>query len=223
MNRQTKVYKNVFDSKLLDTVKKYVDNKEEIHKQTVDGIVWSENKHSDLQDSESFTGKVLLPKIKKILGYDFDIHICCYKTSKFPYGLHNDSHYENFGKAVGEDIEIDSVIKANDNTKLQTILIPLVSGPEYRTLIFDVFDNDLKHMPNTLPDSWLTSTNQLDIQDLMHINEPARSQILQMPLEVDYQWEVGDIITWPREKIHCSNDFRRYGKAYKDIIVIFTA
>lgn len=223
MIRQSKVYKGVLDTTLIDIVKEYLSKKNEVSKQIVDGVVWSENKHSDLQDPKSFTSKVLVPKIKKILGYDFDIHLCCYKISKFPYGLHNDSHYENFGKSVGEDIDIDSVIPLSDNSKLQTILIPLISGPEYRSLVFDVVDNNLKHMPDDLPNSWLTSNNNLDIQDLMHIDEPARSQILKMPLEVDYQWEVGDIITWPREKIHCSADFRRYGKNFKDFIIIFTS
>ena len=215
MERKSKVYKNVLDQKTIDAINRFFDSTIATESnEYLEGAVECINKHTDVQDTNSFLGKILLPKIRKAVGKNIEIDMSSRKSSIIPYGTHTDSHYrkgwENIPRFIGDD-----------DTELHlSILIPLAQDPAFRTVTFNIFDFEYEGMSSTLPSEWLTSYNNLDPLDFLHCVNP--DDITKLPVDIDYTWSIGDIVVWPREQLHSSVDFRRYGKSSKEFIIIFS-
>jgi len=89
-----------------------------------------------------------------------------------------------------------------------------VQGPAYKTVTFKCysFTNDYNLS------IWNGSKNSLDPGEFGH--EPR--DITLLPVDVEYSWCVGDILTWDRDQLHISADFTRFGVT-KKFLVLFIA
>lgn len=216
MERKSRIYKDILDQKTIDAINYFFDNKviTERTEYREDNVICID-KETNIQDTNSFLGKILLPKIKKATGENVEIDMSSRKTGIIPYGPHTDSHYLK----TWERDDIPRFI-GNDKPSLHlAILIPLTQGPAFRTVTFNIFDFEYER-DSALPAEWLTSSNNLDPLDFSHcVNS---DDITKLPVDIDYTWSVGDIFVWPREQLHCGVDFRRYGKSSKEFIIIFS-
>lgn len=215
MERKSKIYKNVLDQKIIDATNRFFESKTAYNpKKHFEDAVDCVEKDTDIQHTNSFLSKILLPKIRKALEKNIEIDMASWKSSIIPYGTHIDSHYrKNWG-------DIPRSMGDNDPGFHSAILIPLVQGPEFRTVTFNIFDHNYEKMSDILPAEWLTSSNSLDPLDFSHCVNPH--DITKLSVDIDYTWSIGDIFVWPREQLHSSVDFRRYGKSSKEFIIIFS-
>ena len=212
--RKSKIYPNVLDTKVINAIKLFCDKRDVAHNEVVDNRLWSVNKTLDIQDENSFLAKLLLPKIKKILGLDIEFDMGCHKVSTTPYGTHvdsaNNARYEHVTKFHSNE----------ESTHHLAVLIPLSESPGIRTITFNIFDSSYSGMCDKLPAEWLTSSHSLDPKDFSHIVDSE--DITRLPVDIDYTWKIGDIFTWPREQLHSSANFLEYGLPSKEFLIIFS-
>ncbi len=155
---------------------------------------------------EDFSYQLLHGKIEKILGpHEFDTG--AYKECIKPYPLHSDSMPES---------GIESVMSFGTKKNLNlAILIPLVEGDEFCTVVFDCYSTqDLKNKQQPTP-------NQLKQQDFGHCANQW-PMLNRLPIVDVYHWRVGDMFIWDRQQYHVSADFARYGLV-KKFLIMFVA
>ena len=99
------------------------------------------------------------------------------------------------------------------------VLIPLLEDPEFRTIVFDVHSQEDLGMGEPLPEQYLTGKNDLDLGWFTHMEESARSQIPKFSVDKIFNWKLGNMITWPRTKLHASTDFSKFGLCKKFVIL----
>lgn len=159
--------------------------------------------------------KIIKPKIDKLIASDYTVDTSAYKECAMPYSLHVDSyHYQ----------KKCSTYQFSDGTVVhdRAILIPLVDGKDFRTTIFDIKCESHFDFGTPLPAEWLTSTNNLNLNNYKHIPEYQRRDLNKLPLNGEYEWKLGSVITWDRSQLHCSTDFSELN-FIKKMIVIFIA
>jgi len=197
----SKVYSNVFTKEEIDSIIKFYESKEI---KATDH--WSKNKYLEYQLHEDFSYQILNPKLTEILGeHEFDTG--SYKECIRPYGLHVDTY------TAHQDL---NTIASFSSTKKHNIalLIPLVEGPEYKTVTFKCYSAT----NNFNLSDWYGDKNSLDPKEFRH----ERRNLTLLPVDIEYSWRIGDILTWDRDQLHMSADFTRFGVT-KKFLILFIA
>lgn len=197
----SRVYSNVFTKEEIDLIIEFYDSKEV---KATDH--WSNNKYLEYQIPEDFSYQLLNPKLTEILG-DHEFATGAYKECIRPYGLHVDAY-----EAHQETNAITSFSSTKKHNK--ALLIPLVEGPAYKTVTFKCYSpvncNDIS--------SWYGDKNLLDPFDFPH----EHRNLTLLPVDVEYSWRLGDMLTRERDQLHISADFTRFGVT-KKFLILFIA
>ena len=195
------IYPNVFTKDEIDSLIKFYKSKEV---KATD--YWSNNKYLEYQIPTDFSHQILNPKITKILGAH-DFFTGSYKECIHPYGLHVDSYEAHI--ETNTITGFSSVKKHN-----KALLIPLVEGSAYKTVTFNCYS-----LVNQFDISkWHGEKNLLDPIEFLH----ETRDITLLPVDIEYSWRLGDILTWDRDQLHISADFTRTGVT-KKFLILFIA
>jgi len=197
----SKVYTGILSRSEIDSIIKFYETKEI---KATDH--WSNNKYLEYQIPEDFSYQLLNPKLTEIFG-DHEFATGAYKECTRPYGLHVDAY-----EAHQETNTITSFSSAKKHNK--ALLIPLVEGPAYKTVTFDCYATVNR---NDISD-WYGDKNSLDPKEFRH----ERRDLTLLPVDVEYSWRIGDILTWDRDQLHMSADFTRFGVT-KKFLILFIA
>jgi hypothetical protein len=197
----SKIYSNVFTKEEIDSIIEFYESKE--IKAT---DYWSNNKYLEYQIPEDFSYQLLNPKLTKILG-EHEFATGAYKECIHPYGLHVDAY-----EAHQETNTITSFSSAKKHNK--ALLIPLVEGPAYKTVTFKCYSSVNR---NDISD-WYGDKNLLDPTDFPH----EQRGLTLLPVDVEYSWRLGDMLTRDRDQLHMSADFTRFGVT-KKFLILFIA
>jgi len=166
---------------------------------------WSKNKNLEYQIVEDFSYKLLHPRLESLLG-EHEFATGAYKECVNPYGLHVDSYQAH--------CDTDSITTFSSSTKHNSaFLIPLVEGHCYKTVTFKCYSSNNNF--ESLMSQWSTHKNNLNLDEFPH----ESSRIDQLPVDVEYVWQLGDILSWDRNQLHISSDFRRFGVTKKFLIM----
>jgi hypothetical protein len=205
-----KIYKNVFS---LDEIRELQTWLADQPVSIVDPGGHNLNKNLDYHIKASAPHRIIKPKLDKLIGSDHEFSTGGYKECSSPYQIHID-HYA---------FQKNHQSFANKQTHELALLIPMVEGPEFKTILFDVFDKEYNEMGAPVPESWLTvEDNGLDLNDFGHFKDQTKSQITHIPLDCVFDWHLGSVLQWNRYQLHASSNFARFG-AIKKFIVIFLA
>ena len=197
----SRIYSDVFTKEDIDSIIEFYGSKE--IKAT---DYWSNNKYLEYQIPEDFSYQLLNPKLTEILG-DHEFATGSYKECVHPYGLHVDAY-----QAHQDTNTITSFSSAKKHNI--ALLIPLVEGPAYKTVTFKCYSSTNDYNLS----NWYGSNNSLNPGEFGH--EPRNITLL--PVDVEYSWHLGDILTWDRDQLHISADFTRFGVT-KKFLVLFVA
>lgn len=165
------------------------------------------NKNFEYQIPEDFSYQLLHDKLEQILGpHEFDTG--AYKECLKPYPMHSDSPETHN--------DLGTVTSFGHGKKLNlAVLIPLVEGDEFRTVVFDCFSKrDLIEKRTATP-------NQLNREDFDHC-ESQWWTINHLPVLEVYRWNLGDVFVWDRQQYHVSTNFARHGLT-KKFLIMFVA
>lgn len=197
------IYQDIFTEKEIDQILDFYADKSDAH--TEQGII---NKNLEYHIPTDFSYKLLNPKISNLIGQDHEFDGGAYKESQAPYGLHVDTasaHYE-----IGASLLSSGIKKHN-----LSILIPLVEGPQLKTVTFDIYSED-NHI--NLND-YMQKKNSLDSRDFTHGNF---NLINYLPVDTVFEWKLGSVFTWPRNQWHASNNFVEHGLIKKFLIMFIS-
>lgn len=167
---------------------------------------WSRNKNLEYQFADDFSYQVLNPKLTTILG-KHEFATGSYKECTQPYAIHVDAYRAH--QSTGTITTFAQEKKHN-----KAVLIPLVEGPGYKTVTFSCYSED----NNYQLDTWLQEKNSLDPAEFTHCD----SRITRLPVEIEYTWQLGDVLCWDRNQLHASADFVRHGVT-KQFLILFIA
>ena len=214
---QSTIYENFLTLEEIAQIQEYFDSQPCSHLEEKNGLTCI-NKNLDYQIPGSFMYKIVRPKIQEIIG-DHEVANSSFKENRIPYPLHIDSLYRpDFQKNI-----IDNNMRRN-----LAILIPLVEGEHFNTILFDLYDSTQigiemmmpKYYEQTFSDTPIL--NDLDLSRFEHIDERIKKYINKLPVDKIYNWKLGSCITWDRNQLHCSTDFSKYNLS-KNCIVLFIA
>jgi hypothetical protein len=196
----SKVYTNIFSREEIDLINEFYGSR------TVAAVdYWSKNKNLEYHIPEDFSYQLLNPKITQLLG-EHEFATGAYKECVKPYAVHVDAYKIHQG--TGTITTFATVQKHN-----KALLIPLVEGPGYKTVTFKCYSDT-----NQIKQEWLQDKNTLDFSDYTHCNK----NITQLPVDIEYSWRLGDVLSWDRDQLHASADFTRFGVT-KKFLILFIA
>jgi hypothetical protein len=198
----SKVYSDVLTKKEIDLI---IDFYQSMEIKSTDQ--WSNNKYLEYQIPEDFSYQLLNPKITRILG-DHEFATGAYKECVRPYSLHVDTY------AAHDKTDITNF--SHNITHNKALLIPLVQGPAYKTVTFKCYSPTNDYILS----DWYGDKNSLDPEEFGHAH--AHGDVTLLPVDVEYQWRTGDILTWDRDQLHISSDFTRFGIT-KKFLILFIA
>jgi hypothetical protein len=196
----SKIYSNVFSQQEIQSIIDFYESKSVAAQD-----YYSKNKNLEYQIQEDFSYQLLNTKLTEILG-DHEFATGAYKECIRPYALHVDAYATH--KSTGTITTFATEKKHN-----VALLIPLVDGPGYKTVIFKCYSENNKIQP-----SWLGNKNTLNFDDYQH----CANNITRVPIDVEYSWQLGDILSWDRNQLHASADFTRFGVT-KKFLILFIA
>jgi len=199
----SKIYENVFTKEEIWQILDFYSDKPDAR--TEIGII---NKNLEYHIPDDFSFKLLNPKITNLIGEAHEFDGGAYKESSAPYPLHVDTtsaHYE-----IGASLLSSGTKKYN-----LSILIPLVEGPQFKTVTFNVFSEDNHVNLN----EYMGEKNVLDPIDFTHDNF---NLINHLPVDTVFEWKLGNVLTWPRNQWHASTNFLEYG-LIKKFLIMFIA
>jgi hypothetical protein len=201
----SKIYKKCIPLDVIENIKKFYDTEPPVN--TEHGIV---NKNLEYHIPDNFIYKTLNPYLNQILGENHEFSTGAYKASQRPYIIHVDSplQFEAYGCTSFDTGEL------NQN---KAVLIPLVEGFEFRTIVFQGW-SDFNPTREELEKQKTDQLNQLDPRDFGH--ERMFDVINYLPIDIDYQWSLGDMFVWDRDQWHMSSDFIQYNKT-KIFLILF--
>jgi hypothetical protein len=207
------VFSNVFDPTEINTLIEFYD---ELPISNVryhdDGEIFRTMKHSQYNLQEQAAYQILHPKISAVLG-PHQFSGGHYMDSHLPFQLHVDSisAYEH------RDVEIfDAPAQQN-----RGVLIPLSENTHFHTMFFehytDRFDMpDLEHMLAETPAPDLIEP-WVELMD--HHDRRWCDLISRLTLDCVAEWHIGDVISWPRNQLHCSSNFAKHGLTKQAIVI----
>lgn len=201
------VHKKIIPIEIINNIIKFYESEPEVYSES--GIV---NKNLEYHVPENFIFQTLNPYLNQLLGNEHEFSTGAYKSSNKPYIIHVDSRVQ-FDKYSSMSFD-NGKVKQN-----KAILIPLVEGPEFRTIVFDG-QSDLNPVASELEARRTEIKNHLISEDFAH--EKMFDIINYLPILIDYQWELGDVMIWERNQWHISSNFARFNKT-KTFLVLFVA
>lgn len=150
---------------------------------------------------------IIKPKIDGLIGDDYTVGAGSYKADTIPHPHHVDN-YRHFGEVLGE---YSYTPKHN-----LTLLIPLNESPHFKTIFWDVFVDGYFKSNGFIEDAWKTSTQTaLTAEQITHISEPMRSDLLSVPIDQIVDWKLGSAIISHRYQLHASTDFAKHSLTKK--------
>jgi len=202
-----KVFKNLISFNDINSIINFYQSQDEQH--TEKGIV---NKNLEYHIPDSFIFEILKPYMDIVVGPAHEFSTGSYKSSKNPYIIHVDSRTQH---TTYPDCMLfdEGLVKLN-----KAVLIPLVEGPEFRTVAFEVW-SDRNPTPQDIK-LHRTEKNHLLPEHFDH--DKNFNDINFLKVAIDYQWQLGDIFTWDRNQWHMSNNFYKLGKV-KTFLILFMA
>jgi hypothetical protein len=207
------VFTNVFDAAELQCLIEFYDSMPIInsrHDEHDRVIRHMKNSQYNLEDTDPY--KILHPKLQAILG-QHEFSGGHYMDSHLPFKLHVDSisAYEHNGVKI-----FDAPAQQNKG-----VLIPLIQGPHFHTIFFEhyldrfVFDDLENMLCNTVPPS-----QDPDWFGLMDHHSPDWFNcIRRLTIDRVVNWQLGDVICWPRNQVHCSSNFSKHGLTKQAIVL----
>jgi hypothetical protein len=156
---------------------------------------------------------IIKPKINKYIGEDHIVATSSYKECFQPYPLHFDT-YSNH-----KELEIYDFSSGIQKYNV-AVLIPLVEGIQFKTAVFNINYNKQNINNDYLNEEWLVSNNDLNVCDYDHLSNNILCNLNKLPLIEELPWNLGSIITWDRNKLHCSSNFEKFN-VVKKMIVLF--
>ena len=197
-----KVYRNVLSQQDITALIEFYELKPD-----ADTELHVVNKNFEYHIPEDFSHQLLHNKLEQILGpHDFDTG--AYKECIRPYPLHSDSPetHNNLG----------TITSFGHGKKLNlAVLIPLVEGDEFCTVVFDCFSKQ------DLCSKLMPTVNQLNQEDFAHCAGQWKT-ISHLPVLDVYHWRLGDVFVWDRQQYHVSTDFAKHGLV-KKFLIMFVA
>lgn len=202
---KSKIYKKFISLDVIEGIKKFYDAEPLVN--TENGIV---NKNLEYHIPDNFIYKTLNPYLNQVLGENHEFSTGAYKASQRPYIIHVDSLLQF------EAYECSS-FDTGEFRQNKAVLIPLVEGPEFRTIVFQGWSS-LNPTREDLEKQKTDQVNHLDPRDFRH--ERMFDVVNYLPIDVDYQWALGDILVWDRDQWHMSSDFIQHNKT-KIFLILF--
>ena len=124
--KPSRVIHNVFSQQELQVLQEWFDNKP-VSAIEPTGI---QNKNLDYHVETSAAFQVIKPKVNSLIGSDHEFATGSYKECPQPYQIHID-HYA---------FQQKNHSFSNKQKHELALLIPLSQGPEFKTIMFDIFD-----------------------------------------------------------------------------------
>jgi len=195
------VYNSIIDRKKLEKISKYYSLLPDLGSETNDQII---NKKLEYHNKNDISYNIFSPLFTEILG-EHDLDVGAYKESSNPYPIHTDSasHHEYWNDRITR--------RGGEEKHNMALLVPLVEGPEFKTVVFDAYSEEFFKEPDP---KILIDDNGLDPDEFRH----CQQCVTRLPLEISYEWKLGDILTWDRNQLHASADFARHGLIKKFLI-----
>jgi hypothetical protein len=168
-------------------------------------------KHSEYNLEDQLPFRILHEKLTQILG-PHQFTGGHWMDSHFPFLCHNDSIANHAARGVP--------IHYSDLHKNIGVLIPLCEGKHFHTVFFDHMLPEL--YPNYLDDLAANSDTELsdDVMDLLDHHDPdAYRKIKKLKLAKIVRWKLGSMFTWPRDQLHCSSNFEKYGLTKQALVL----
>lgn len=170
------------------------------------------NKNLEYHIPDNFIYQLLNPKLQQILG-DHEFDNGAYKECLKPYPLHVDTHYAH------EQLDTMTTF-SSEHRHNAAVLIPLVEGDMYRTVAFNCYAQDNNWYTDI--DAWRGERNVLQREHYQSSDDRTFDMLSHLPVDVDYRWRLGDVLTWKRDQLHVSADFASFGVT-KKFLVLFVA
>lgn len=201
----SKIYPGLLSAAEIQQIRDFYDQQPAFYAES--GIL---NKNLEYHIPENFIYKLMNPKLNLVLGEHHEFDTGSYKSSSRPYIIHVDSRQQH-------DQYPDCMSFGSKTVKQnKAILVPLVEGNGLRTVTFKVW-SDL----NPTQDQFLIHAgpkNHLLAEDFDH--DSNFNYIQNLPVDMDYHWNVGDILVWDRNQWHMSTNFSKYN-TIKTFLVFF--
>jgi hypothetical protein len=217
-----KKYYNFLSKDEIKEILNWLDTQPYSKEATVDhpglgNITKFRNKNLDFHLDNSPVRRIVFPKLQKIIESAEPTH-CSFLESHYPFTLHVDT-VSTFDKHN---------FYATKNTSTDvTVLIALNESPDFQTVFFDFYADNLDEyydkLNNKLPES-ATPLPKLDypgVNDLSHIPVGWQEFLLKNDIKCvnACTWKEGFAMVWPRRQLHCSSNF--LGKGIKQALVLF--
>lgn len=201
-----KIFRDIIPKNLINDICEFY-NKEPAQSAETDIV----NKNLEYHIPENFIYTALKPYMDVVVGPDHEFSTGSYKASKKPYIIHVDSRVQHDKYGC---MSFDSgVVKDN-----KAVLIPLVEGPEFRTVGFKYWSD---YNPNRKDvQNARSNKNHLLKEDFTH--DPLFDDINFLDIDFDYEWKLGDVLVWDRNQWHMSSNFLNFNKT-KTFLVLFMA
>jgi len=168
-------------------------------------------KNSEYNLEDQLPYKILNEKLTQALGphHFTGGH---WMDSHFPFQCHVD----NIANYVSRGVPIHY----SELHKNIGVLIPLSEGEHFHTIFFDHTIEEL--YPNYMDDLAVNSDTDLDsgTMDLLdHHSVDECEKIKKLKLSNIVPWKLGNMFTWPRDQLHCSSNFEKYGLTKQAIVL----
>jgi hypothetical protein len=198
----SKIYNNVLSIEEIESIISFYKDKPDAGTES-----YVVNKNLEYHRPVDFSYKLLNPKLNQILGTDHEFYTGAYKECMKPYPLHTDDNQRHS--------ELGTVMSfSNRQIHNVALLIPLVEGPVFKTITFDIFSKE------DLNTKRLKDVNELDSNDFTHVNN--FNTLRKLPIDTIYNWKLGDMLSWDRDQYHISADFAKHG-LIKKFLILFMA
>lgn len=108
--------------------------------------------------------------------------------------------------------------KNDINAPTWAVLVPIEFSNDTHTVIFAEtenvsfknFKNNNSKKTHNYDEKQIKLLDHIDSEDLEYVSDPTF-----------YKWEVGKLIAWKRNYLHCSDNFKQTKNSYKNALVVF--
>lgn len=207
MTHKSIVYDDVFTVEEIDQLREFYDAQPVAYTNESTG---NQAKNLDYHIPGSTAFRIVRPKLNKLLGNDHNFLIGAYHECHSPFQTHIDN------AKYTEQWNSFNVQRKHE----RLFLIPLMEGPNLNTIMFDQFSEEDVGMGQLLPQEWTKEANDLDLNELTHIDKAARDQLQYIPVDQVINWKKGRMFSWNINQLHASTNFKQHGIDIKKYILI---
>ena len=215
-----KKYQNFLSKDEVNEILEWLESKPYTKEVMIDPLISADavkyrNKSLDFHLESSLVRKIVFPKLKKIIpnADTADPTNSAFLESHYPFGLHVDT-LKTFDK--------NGFYSIKNTTTNTAVLIALNESPDFKTVFFDFYTDDLDKDYDSLPSSSQpVSTLEYPGVDLSHFSDRSKEFLQYHKIKcIDCcRWEQGLAMVWPRTQLHSSSNFS--GKGIKKALVLF--